>query len=193
MKLQHATYSSVVSGLDLFRVWYGPLPASFCQCCLQLKGMVTYAMPMIMAGIVLLKFMYICIWQRFREIDDDFVARIITMLAYFWGFCLQLTKNLAPGKPVYNTVFCTGVYHSSFDGMAKKIPVEMGILIPILLAQILTPFIHRKKKELNLVNLLVKTFKAKNQNTPEYDNLSLYFVLNILFILVVVFIGLCNA
>ena len=179
-------------GLDLFRVWYGPLPPGFCQLCLLMKGTITYAICFLMAGIVLLKFLYICVWQRFREINDDFIALIIIILAYFWGFCMQLTKNLAPGKPVYNTIFCTGVYKSSFDDMSKKVPIELALLIPILIAQIMTPFIHKKKKELNLVNLLQKTFQAKNQNTPDQSSLTLYFVMNICLILAVVFIGLCN-
>ena len=191
-ELQHATHSSLVSGLDLFRVWYGPLPPEFCQLCLLLKGTTTYAMPFIMAGIVILKFLYICVWQGFRQMNDDLVVRIIVILAYFLGFYMQLTKNIAPGKPVYNTIFCTGVYRSSFDDMDKKIPMETGMLVPILIAQIMTPFIQKKKKDLSLVQLLAKTFQASNQNTPNHESLALYFILNTLFILVVVFIGLCN-
>ena len=182
----------MVSGFDLFRVWYGPLSPEFCQLCLLLKGTVTYAMPIIIAGIVILKFLYICVWQGFRQMNDDLVVRIITILACYLGFYMQLTQNVDPGKPVYNTIFCTGIYHSSFEKMEKKIRIELGMLIPILIAQILTLIIHKKKKELKLVVLLTKTFKAKNQNTPDHESLTLYFIVNICFILVVVFIGLCN-
>ena len=188
MKFQFATYTSVVSGLDLFRVWYGPLPPEFCQLCLLMKGTVGYTIPFIMASIVTLKFLYICVWQGFREMDDDLVVRIIIILATFWGFYMQLIKNLAPGKPVYSTVFCTGVYQSSFDGMDKKIPTETGMLIPILIAQLITPFIYQKRKELNNI----QTFKAKNQNIPNHESLTLYFICNICFILCVVGIRLCN-
>ena len=124
--------------------------------------------------------------------NDDLLVRIVIILACFLGFYMQLTKNIAPGKPVYNTVFCTGIYRSSFDEMDKKIPIEVGMLIPILIAQIMTPIIHQKKKELNLVHLFKQTFKASNQNTPDHESLTLYFIVNICFILVVVFIGLCN-
>ena len=83
--------------------------------------------------------------------NDDLLVTIIIILSCFLGFYMQLIKKMAPGKPVYNTVFCTGIYHSSFDEMDKKIPIELlMMLIPILIAQILTPFIHKKKKELNL-------------------------------------------
>ena len=85
------------------------------------------------------------------------------------------------------------IYRSSFDEMDKKIPIEVGIFIPILIALlIMTPFIHQKKKELNLVHLSKQTFKAKNQNTPDHESLTLYFIVIICFILVVVFINLCN-
>ena len=107
LKFQHATLSAVVPGLDLFRVWYGPLPSEFCQLCLLLKGTIFYAIPFIIAGIVIIKLLYICVWQGFRQMNDDLLVRIIIILACFWGFYMQLTKNISPGKPVYNTVFCT--------------------------------------------------------------------------------------
>ena len=190
MKFQHATLSSVVPGLDLFRVWYGPLPLEFCQFCLLLKGTMFSAIPFIIAGTVIIKFLYICVWKGFRQMNDDLLVTIIIILSCFLGFYMQLIKTMAPGKPVYNTVFCTGIYHSSFDEMDKKIPIELlMMLIPILIAQILTPFIHKKKKELTLVHLLKK---AGNQNTPDHESLTMYFIVNICFILAVVFIGLCN-
>ena len=76
--------------------------------------------------------------------------------------------------------------------MDKKIPIEMGMLLPILISQILTPIIHWQKKKLNLANVLTNIFKSANQNTPDYESLALYFVTNICFILCVVFVGLCN-
>ena len=190
MKFQHATLSSVVPGLDLFRVWYGPLPLEFCQFCLLLKGTMFSAIPFIIAGTVIIKFLYICVWKGFRQMNDDLLVTIIIILSCFLGFYMQLIKKMAPGKPVYNTVFCTGIYHSSFDEMDKKIPIELVMmLIPILIAQILTPFIHKKKKELTLVHLLKK---PGNQNTPDHESLTMYFIVNICFILAMVFIGLCN-
>ena len=190
MKFQLATLSSVVPGLDLFRVWYGPLPLEFCQLCLLLKGTIFSAIPFIIAGIVIIKFLYICVWKGFRQMNDDLLVTIIIILSCFLGFYMQLIKKMAPGKPVYNTVFCTGIYHSSFDEMDKKIPIELVMmLIPILIAQILTPFIHKKKKELTLVHLLKK---PGNQNTPDHESLTMYFIVNICFILAIVFIGLCN-
>ena len=193
LKFQCATFSSMVTGLELFRVWYGPLPPEFCQFCLLLKGTICHAVPFTIACIVILKFLYICVWQGFRQINDDLIVRFTIILACFWGFYMVLIKSIAPGKPVYNTVFCTGIYHSSFGEMDKKFPLEVvGMFIPSLVGQIMTPFIHWKKKELNLVHPLKKSFQASNQNTPNHESLNMYFIVNICVILVVVFIGLCN-
>ena len=69
--LQFATHSSVVIGFDLFRVWYGPLPAELCWFCLLFKGAIGNFGPFIMLGITILKFVYICIWRRYRQIGKD--------------------------------------------------------------------------------------------------------------------------
>ena len=193
LKFQCATFSSVVTGLELFRVWYGPLPSEFCQFCLLLKGTICHAVPFTIACIVILKFLYICVWQGFRQINDDLIVTFTIILACFWGFYMVSIKSIAPGKPVYNTVFCTGVYRSSFGEMDKKFPLEVvGMFIPSLVGQIMTPFIHWKKKELNLVHLLKKSFEASNQNTPNHESLNMYFIVNICLILAVGFISLSN-
>ena len=101
---QFATYSFVASGLDLLRVWYGPLPAGFCQFSLLVKGTLGNTGPFIVAGIVIIKFLYICVWKRFKTIEDDLIRLFIVTSACFSGFLMVLTKNLAPGKPTFNTV-----------------------------------------------------------------------------------------
>merc|ERR1711862_13893 len=83
---------------------------------------------------------------------------------------------------------------SSFGEMDKKFPLEVvGMFIPSLIGQIMSPFIHWKKKQLNLVHLLSKTFKASNQNTPNHESLNMYFIVNICLILAVGFISLSNS
>ena len=115
--------STIIRKTRVLRLWYGPFPIEFCHFCLLLKGTIIYATPCQIAGIVILKFFYICIWKRFRQIDDDFVAKMITIFAFYMGFLMSLTKILAPGKPTFNTIYCTGLYISSFDQMNKKFPI----------------------------------------------------------------------
>ena len=115
----------MVSGFDLFRVWYGPLSPEFCQLCLLLKGTVTYAMPIIIAGIVILKFLYICVWQGFRQMNDDLVVRIIIILACFCGFYMQLTKNIVT---TYNTVFFTRSTVQALMKWTKKFQLKWEYL-----------------------------------------------------------------
>ena len=182
-------YSSLGSGLDLLRVWYGPLPAEFCQFCKLFKSTLGNTCPFIVASLVILKFLYICVWQRLREIDDRFITLIIVMLAYFYGFSMQLIKSLAPGKPTFNTVFCTGVYISSYEDLDKKFTTEIGLLIPILICQILVPIIQ---KRINKLNNIEATVVAANQHTPNHESLTLYFIVNIFFVIAVVSIALAN-
>ena len=182
-------YSSFATGMDLLRVWYGPLPAEFCQFCKLLKSTLGNTCPFIVAGLVILKFLYICVWQRLREIDDRFITHIIVTLAYFYGFSMQLIKSLAPGKPTFNTVFCTGVYKSSYEDLDKKFTTEIGLMIPILVCQILVPIIQKRKNKLNNVET---TVVAANQHTPNHESLTLYFIVNIFFVIAVVSIALAN-
>ena len=198
----------MASGLDLLRVWYGPLPAGFCHFILLVKGTLGNTGPFVVSGIVIMKFLYICIWKRFRTIEDDLIKIIIVLTSYFFGFLMVLTKSLAPGKPTYNTICCTGVYKSSYDLMEKKIPTEICFLIPILICQILTPIIQWQKNKLNnlknnqsvMPRLQRSSTRTQslddnlttNQNIPNLENLAFYFMANIFFILAVITIGLAN-
>ena len=158
-----------------------------------------------MAGIVIIKFLYICVWKRFKTIEDDLIRLFIVTSACFSGFLMVLTKNLAPGKPTFNTVrflirftficnhisvpkvCCTGVYKSSYDQMKKKITTEIGFFIPILLCQILTPIIQWQKNKLNNMKVQsvhnLKRLNSTNQNVPNLESLAFYFMANIFFIL----------
>ena len=124
--------------------------------------------------------------------------------------CMQLTKNLAPGKPVYYTVrfkqkiillqnwlryfifkvFCTGEYKPSFDHLSKKIPTELGSLIPISLCQILTPIIQWQRYKLNHFE---NRFGSTNQRIPQLESMTLYFIMNIVIFVAVIDIGLLNS
>ena len=130
----------------------------------------------------------------------------IVLTSYFFGFLMVLTKSLAPGKPTYNTICCTGVYKSSYDLMEKKIPTEICFLIPILICQILTPIIQWQKNKLNNLknnqSVMPRPQRSStqslndnvttNQNIPNLENLAFYFIANIFFILAAITIGLAN-
>ena len=80
---------------------------------------------------------------------------------------------------------CTGVYKPSYDQLNKKIHTQAGLMIPILICQILTPIINKKKNKIN-------TAMNTNQKTPNLESLTLYFIINILFVLVLITIQLAN-
>ena len=87
-------------------------------------------------------------------------------------------------------VFCTGEYKPSFDHLPKKIPTELGSLIPISLCQILTPIIQWQRHKLNDIE---KRFGVKNQKTPQLESMTLYFIMNIVIVAAVIDIGLLNS
>ena len=76
--------------------------------------------------------------------------------------------------------------------MDTKIPVERLMIVPIFISQVLTPLIIWQKRKLNMVSPLGETFKAKNQNTPDYESLFFYFVITIAMVFSIVIMGLLN-
>ena len=90
--------------MDLFRVWYGPLPEVVCKLMLLAKGTLFSTFPVVLVGIVVFKFLFVCVWKRMKVIEDDLVSRILIQSAFMIGFFIQLVKTLGPGRPVANIV-----------------------------------------------------------------------------------------
>ena len=71
----------MISGLRVFRVCYGPLPificniAGFLNACALLFGVLTVAMS------TFTRFMFVCVWKRMRQMDDNLIVRIATIQA----------------------------------------------------------------------------------------------------------------
>ena len=74
-------YAIVISGLRVFRVCYGPLPificniAGFLNACALLFAALTVAMS------TFTRFMFVCVWKRMRQMDDNLIVRIATIQA----------------------------------------------------------------------------------------------------------------
>ena len=98
--------------MNLIRAWIGPLPAFICYLNLLLKGGIANGFLFLMLGIFVMKYLFICKWKRLRPIDDDFVARITVLCAVFWGFGLQFSKLIGPGRYPNNFVSIHGVSKS---------------------------------------------------------------------------------
>ena len=76
-------YVIVVYGLSVLSVCYGPLPIFFCNIAGFLNGFA------ILFGVITVlmntftRFMFVCIWKRMRQMDDNLIVRIATIQAIF--------------------------------------------------------------------------------------------------------------
>ena len=81
MYFQGILYVIVVYGLSVLRVCYGPLPIFFCNIAIFLSyyailfGVITVAM------YTFARFMFVCIWKRMRQMDDNLIVRIAMIQA----------------------------------------------------------------------------------------------------------------
>ena len=81
MYFQGIFYVIVIYGLSVLRVCYGPLPIFFCNIAIFLSyyailfGVITVAM------YTFARFMFVCIWKRMRQMDDNLIVRIAMIQA----------------------------------------------------------------------------------------------------------------
>ena len=68
-------------GATLVRAWYGPLPAEFCFLVQILQMNIAFITVFIFTSIVGLRFMFICVWKRMRQMDDDLIVGVATIQA----------------------------------------------------------------------------------------------------------------
>ena len=79
----------MICGLRVLRVSYGPLPIYLCNIAGFLNGCA------ILYGIILCviytftRFMFVCIWKRMRQMDDNLIARIATIQAIVMSLFFQ--------------------------------------------------------------------------------------------------------
>ena len=79
-------YGIFVLSLSSLRVWFGPLPYEICF----LHGwsgqvIIWYAILIIFCQ-SLAKFMFICVWKRMRDMNDDLIVRI----AFRWTLFISI-------------------------------------------------------------------------------------------------------
>ena len=73
-------------------------------------------------SICFVKFMFICIWKRMRDMNDKLIARIILTWVIFISIWLTLTAPMNTSN--YGMKFCTGIYNDHDQIMNSNIPTE---------------------------------------------------------------------
>ena len=71
----------MIYGLTVLRVSYGPLPIFLCTMFGFFKGYALLFSAITIAMYTFTRFMFVCIWKRMRQMDDNLIVRIATIQA----------------------------------------------------------------------------------------------------------------
>ena len=89
MNFQGVFYAIVIYGLTVLRVCYGSLPVFLCNITGFLKAFAIMFGAIIIAMYTFTRFMFVCIWKRMRQIDDNLIVTIATIQALFMSLLIQ--------------------------------------------------------------------------------------------------------
>jgi hypothetical protein len=89
MCFQGVFYAIVIYGLTVLRVCFGPLTVFLCNIAGFLKASAIMFGAIIIATYTFTRFMFVCIWKRMRQMDDNLIARIATIQAIFMCLLIQ--------------------------------------------------------------------------------------------------------
>ena len=73
----------MIYGLTVLRVSYGPLPIFVCTMFGFFKGYALLFSAITIAMYTFTRFMFVCVWKRMRQMDDNLIVRIATIQAIF--------------------------------------------------------------------------------------------------------------
>ena len=94
MYFQGVFYVIVLHGLSVLRVCYGPLPILFCNIYLFLNGFSILFAAVTVAMYKFASFMFVCVWKRMRQMEDNLVVSIATIQALFMSLLFQAASWL---------------------------------------------------------------------------------------------------
>ena len=89
MYLQGIFYAIVICGLRVLRVSYGPLPIFLCNIAGFLNGCAILFAAITVTMYTFTRFMFVCIWKRMRQMDDNLIVRIASIQAIFLSLLFQ--------------------------------------------------------------------------------------------------------
>ena len=72
-------FAVLIYGLRVLRVCYGPLPSFLCNIAGFLNGCALLFVAITIAMYTFTRFMFVCIWKRMRQMDDNLIVRIVTI------------------------------------------------------------------------------------------------------------------
>ena len=91
---------------------------------------------LILLSVCFLKFMFICIWKRMRNMNDKLIARMILRWAIFISIWLPLTAPVNTTNSFGNK-FCNGIYNDhdqimNYETPNDKLPLPYAPLLILI-------------------------------------------------------------
>jgi hypothetical protein len=105
-------YVIVVHGLSVLSVCYGILPTFLCNIAGFLNGFAILFNVITIVMYTFTRFMFVCIWKRMRQMDDNLIVRIATIQAI-----------------VLSLLFTAATWLQINLGIVKSIGVQVRFLI----------------------------------------------------------------
>ena len=92
-------------GVSVLRVCCGPLPIFLCNIAAFLSGFAILFVAITVAMYTFTRFMFVCIWKRMRQMDDNLIVRIATIQAIVMSILFTvITWIQLHGQPFGNQV-----------------------------------------------------------------------------------------
>ena len=79
----------MIHGLAVLRTCYGPLPLFLCNIAGFLNGCALLFASVTVVMYTFTRFMFVCIWKRMRQMDDNLIVSIATIQAIFMTLLIQ--------------------------------------------------------------------------------------------------------
>ena len=133
-------YAIVICGLRVLRVSYGPLPIFLCNIAGFLNGCAILFAAITVAMYTFTRFMFVCIWKRMRQMDDNLIVGIATIQAIVLSLLFTAASWLklhgqGMGHQVSFSFVCkVGSLFDDFksqykDWPAKKVTIFISIFV----------------------------------------------------------------
>ena len=97
-------YEVVIVGLDVLRMWIGPLPEGVCLMINMGKCFGPMTFVIIITIITVMKYYFLCVLKRVPEFDDDLMARRILGVVIIFGTAITALKYGFWRNPSMNEV-----------------------------------------------------------------------------------------
>lgn len=175
-------------GICLLRVWIGPLPHELCQGTVFVNNVIWMSGALVLVFIVGFRFICICKWKRFPQMNDNLVACFVIEAALTCGTALSVVKVYRPGRPDRFINVCTGVFHPSESLLEVKFPLDVIFALTCFLAYLAfyIPTLLKRRK--------IETSEQNHQQQPKTkESLLLNFTVIGILVIVTLLTSLMNS